>query len=320
MDRLASMAAFVKAAELGSFAAAADALGMSPQMVAKHVVFLETRLGARLLNRTTRRQSLTEIGRAYDERCKLVLAEAEAADSLAHETGAAPRGRLRVNAPVTFGAHSLVPMATRYLRQHPAVEIDLVLSDRVVDLVDEGFEAVFRIGLLTDSSLMSRALSPFRLVACASPAYLRERGAPVTPADLKDHECLSRPAVSEWRFMKDRRAYDVRIRNRLRLNDAKALLAAALDGFGIVLIAADLAREALSSGQLVRILPDFEAPSRPMHLLFLADRQQTPKLRSFIDAAVQAFGPRSAAVSNFRQSRAVSTTATRRRAAGRGSD
>ena len=303
MDRLASMTAFVKAAELGSFAGAADALGMSPQMIAKHVVFLETRLGARLLNRTTRRQSLTEIGRTYHERCKLVLAEAEAADSLAHEARAVPRGRLRVNAPVTFGAHSLVPMVTRYLRQHPAVEIDLVLSDRYVDLVEEGFEVVFRVGPLTDSSLTARALAPFRLVACASPVYLRERGTPAAPADLKDHECLSRPAVSEWRFTEDGRTYDVRIRNRLRLNDAKALLSAALDGFGIVLIAEDLAREALSSGQLVRVLPDFEAPSRPMHLLYLPDRRQIPKLRSFVDTAVQAFGPRSAAVSALHQSR-----------------
>ena len=295
MDRLASMEAFVKAAELGSFAAAADALRMSPQMVAKHVVFLETRLGARLLNRTTRRQSLTEIGRTYYERCRLVLAEAEAADSLAHEAKAAPRGLLRINAPMTFGAYSLVPMVTRYLRQHPAVEVDLVLSDRVVNLVEEGYEAVFRVGPLVDSSLMALALAPFRVVACASPDYLRRHGTPMTPADLRDHECLSRPAVSSWHFSKHGRAYDTRIRNRLRLNDAKALLSAALDGFGIVLIAEDMAREALISGHLVKVLPGFEAPSRPMHLLFLPDRRQTPKLRSFIDTVVQAFGPRGAA-------------------------
>jgi len=297
MDRLASMAAFVKAAELGSFAGAADALGMSPQMVAKHVVFLETRLGARLLNRTTRRQSLTEIGRTYYERCRLVLAEAEAADFLAHEARAAPRGLLRINAPMTFGAHSLVPMVTRYLRQHPAVEIDLVLSDRFVNLIEEGYEAVFRVGPLVDSSLTALALAPFRVVACASPAYLCRYGMPAAPADLKDHECLSRPAVSSWCFSGYGRAYDTRIRNRLRLNDAKALLSAAFEGFGIVLIAEDVAREALISGQLVKILPGFEAPSRPMHLLFLPDRRQTPKLRSFIDATVQAFGPRSAVAS-----------------------
>ena len=290
MDRLASMAAFVKASDVGSFAAAATALGMSPQMIAKHVTFLEDRLGTRLLNRTTRRQSLTEIGRTYYQRCKLVLAEAEAADSLAQEARAVPRGQLRINAPVTFGAQRLVPTVTRYLRRHPEVEIDLVLNDRITDLVEEGYEAAFRIGPLADSSLMSRALSPFRTVACASPAYLRERGAPAVPSDLIDHECLSRSAVSEWRFMKDGRPYDAPARNRLRLNDAKALLSAVRDGFGIVLIAEDLVREALSSGRLVRVLPDYETPSRPMHLVFLADRRQTPKLRSFIDFAVKAFG------------------------------
>jgi DNA-binding transcriptional LysR family regulator len=298
MDRLASMVAFVKVVEAGSFAAAANILGMSPQMAAKHVTFLEGRLGTRLLNRTTRRQSLTEIGRTYLERCKLVLAEADWADSLADEAKGSPRGRLRINAPVSFGA-SLTPLVTRYLRRHPNVEIDLVLSDRFVDLVEEGFEAVFRVGPLADSSLMARELSPFRLVACASPGYLRERGIPLTPTDLETHECLgythwSRPAVYEWRFVQNGRASEVRIRNHLQINDATALVAAALDGFGIVLVAEDLVRGRLKSGQLVKVLPDFETPSRPMHLLFHPDRRQTAKLRSFIDAAVREFGPRKA--------------------------
>ena len=190
MDRLAAMAAFVKAADAGSFAAAAGPLGLSPQMVAKHVAFLEHRLGARLLNRTTRRQSLTEVGREYRERCRIVLAEATAADALAEEAMATPRGRLRISAPVTFGAHGLVPLVIRYLRDHPDVEVDLTLTDRFVDLVEEGYEAVFRIGPLADSSLMARALAPYRLIACASPAYLRARGTPLVPPDLVDHECL----------------------------------------------------------------------------------------------------------------------------------
>jgi len=296
MDRLASMAAFVKVVEVGSFAAAANTLGLSPQMVAKHVIYLEGRLGTRLLNRTTRRQSLTEIGRTYHERCKLVLAEADWADSLADEAKGSPRGRLRINAPVSFG-DSLMPLVTRYLRQHPNVEIDLVLSDRFVDLVEEGFEAVFRVGDLADSSLMARELSPFRLVACASPGYLRERGIPASPTDLEHHECLgythwSRPTVYGWRFVQDGRAHEARIRNHLKVNDAKALLAAALDGFGIVLIAEGMVRDGLQAGQLVKVLPDFETPSQPMHLLFNPDRRQTPKLRSFIDAALREFGPR----------------------------
>ncbi|MHC2437495.1 LysR family transcriptional regulator [Bradyrhizobium sp. USDA 4451] len=295
MDRLASMAAFVKAAEVGSFAAAASALRMSPQMVAKHVTWLETRLGTRLLNRTTRRQSLTDIGKAYYDRCKLVLADADWADSLADEAKGAPRGRLRINAPVSFGAHSLTPVIARYLRQHPRVEVDLVLSDRFVDLVEEEFEAVFRVGPLVDSSFVARELAPFRLVACASPDYLRERGAPATPLDLETHECLvyastSGPIVNDWRFVRDKDTYTVDVKHRLQVNDAKALLIAALNGFGIAFIAEDLAREGLRSGRLTKVLPDYETPSRPIHLIYHPDRRQTSKLKSFISAVVSELG------------------------------
>ena len=295
MDRLASMAAFVKTVEVGSFAAAANALSMSPQMIAKHVTWLESRLGARLLNRTTRRQSLTDIGKAYYDRCKLVLADADWADSLADEAKGAPRGRLRVNAPVSFGTHSLTPVITRYLRQYPEVEVDLVLNDRFVDLVEEEFEAVFRIGPLADSSFTARELAPFRLVACASPDYLRERGVPATPADLETHECLvyassSGPTVSDWRFVRGDENYRLDMKHRLRVNDAKALLIATLNGFGIAFIAEDLAREGLHSGRLVKVLPDYETPSRPIHLIYHPDRRQTPKLKSFISAVIGELG------------------------------
>jgi DNA-binding transcriptional LysR family regulator len=296
MDRFASMTAFVKTVETGSFAAAAGVLGMSPQMVAKHVTWLEARLGTRLLNRTTRRQSLTELGQVYFERCKLVLADVDWADALADETQGAPRGRLRVNAPVSFGTYSLMPVITRYLKRHPAVEVDLVLSDRFVDLVEEQFEAVFRIGPLADSSLMARGLAPFRLVACASPDYLRERGMPATPLDLETHECLAYassigPTPNDWRFLRGEETYKVDVKHRLRVNDAKALLTAALEGFGIVFIAEDLARADLRSGRLIKVLPDYETPSRPIHVIYHPDRRQTPKLKSFIDAVVSELSP-----------------------------
>jgi DNA-binding transcriptional LysR family regulator len=295
MDRLASMAAFVKAAEAGSFAAAASALGMSPQMIAKHVTWLESRLGTRLLNRTTRRQSLTGIGKAYYDRCKLVLAEADWADSIADEAKGAPRGRLRVNAPLSFGAHSLTPVIARYLRQHPKVEVDLVLNDRFVDLVEDEFEAVFRIGPLADSSLTARELAPFRLVACASPDYLSERGVPATPLDLETHECLvyaspSGRTIDDWHFVRNGETHRVDVRHRLRVNDAKALLIAALAGFGVAFIAEDLARDGLRSGHLTKVLPDYETPSRPIHLIYHPDRRQTPKLKSFIAAVVRELG------------------------------
>ena len=295
MDRLVSMATFVKAVEGGSFAAAASASGISPQMVAKHVNYLEARLGTRLLNRTTRKQSLTEIGKTYYDRCRLVLAEADWADALADEAKGKPRGRLRINAPVSFGAQSLTPLVTRYLCAYPGVDVDLVLNDRFVDLLEDGFEALLRIGPATVSNLQAIELAPFRTIACASPAYLNKRAIPSTPSDLTDHECVAfanwpEPTASAWRFVRDGRTSKAAIRSRLTVNNAAALLQAALAGFGLVLIAEDLARPYLAAGLLVGVLPDYETPSRPLHLLFHPDRRQTPKLQSFIAMVVEHLG------------------------------
>ena len=256
---------------------------------------LEDRLGARLLNRTTRRQSLTELGRAFHERCKLVLAEADAADALAADLRAVPRGRLRVNAPINFGTYRLVPMLVRYLRQHPEVTVDLTLTDRVVDLVEEGYEAVIRISPLADSTLIARSLAPYRLVACAAPSYLAAHGTPTIPAELARHECLgfaywARPPADEWQFTGADGIHTVRVGSRLAINNGQALRAAALEGFGIILLSHELLEDDLAAGRLVRVLPGYEPPSRPMHILFAPDRRPTPKLRSFIDFVVAAFG------------------------------
>lgn len=295
MDRLMSMTAFVKSAEIGSFTGAAEALGMSPQMVAKHIGFLEDRMGTRLINRTTRRQSLTEIGGHYYERCKAVLADVEAAEALANDVEAEPRGRLRVNAPVSFGTESLVPMVTRFQQAYPKVEIDLTLSDRMVDLVEDEFDVVFRIGPLADSSLIARTLAPFRVVACATSGYLERRGEPNEPADLLAHECLGYGTYPftgghTWSFVRDGEVSNVSVRTHLRINDAKAILKAVLQGYGIALLAEDLVRDHLKDGRLRCVLPAYEPPSRPMHLIFAPDSRPTAKLRRFIDAAVKEFG------------------------------
>ncbi len=296
MDRLVSMAVFVKAVATGSFAATADALGMSSQMVGKHVASLETRLEAQLLHRTTRRQSLTTIGQAYYERCRSILAETEAAESLVHDLSTTPRGRLRVNAPVTFGACTLAPLVTRYLQAHPEVEVELTLSDRYVDVVDEGYDAVIRLGPLKDSGLAARPLAPHRLVACASPAYLAQHGAPTVPSDLARHECLgfvysSGFPYAEWQFEREGQIHSVQVHGRLQVNDGRVLRAAALDGQGIILQAELDLRDDLAHGRLVLVLPTYKAPSRPMHVLFSASRPQTPKLRFFIDLLVEALAP-----------------------------
>lgn len=196
---------------------------------------------------------------------------------------------------MSFGAHSLAPVVARYLDRFPEVEVDLVLNDRMVDLVEDGFDATIRIGPLPDSRLTALRLAPFRLAACASPAYLRRRPAPSTPADLADHDCVTYahwpdPSVQQWRFTRDGQTVETQVRSRLRVNNAAALLQVALAGFGIVFIAEDLARAALRDGTLVRVLPAYDAPTRPVHLLHHPDRRTTPKLRAFIDTVMEQLG------------------------------
>ncbi|ORE96913.1 LysR family transcriptional regulator [Aurantimonas sp. 22II-16-19i] len=294
IDRLASMSVFVKVADKGSFAAAAAELDMSAQMVGKHVAALEARLGARLIARTTRRQSLTELGRAYRDQCRVVLAEAEAADALAEDVAAEPRGRLRINASVTFGSAFLAPLVLSYAERHPKVDVDLVLGDRRVDLIEEGFDAVVRIGELADSSLIARPLGPYRLVLAAAPAYLAQNGRPSHPRDLAGHECLVFLGSSEtrshtWRFRQEGEAEDVRVAGRLRMNDTRAMLHAAEAGAGIVMGPEMLIAPLVAAGRLERLLPGWDAPSWPMHVLYAPDRRPTAKLRAFLDMLVEAF-------------------------------
>ncbi len=296
MDRLASMAAFVKAADLGSFAAAASALRISPQMAAKHVAFLERRLGAALINRTTRRQSLTDVGRAYYDRCRLILAEAESADALAEEIRARPKGVLKVNAPVTFGSTSLAPFVTSYLARQPEMQVELNLCDRYVDPLEEDFDVVVRIGERGDEGFVRHPLAPYRLIACASPAYLAARGAPRTPADLEGHDCLaygywSPSAPCRWLFARNGRTHEVRAGGRLRSNNWNALLQAAIEGVGVTLGPESVLGAEIAAGRLVRVLPDYEGPSRPMRALTPAGRRPTVKARTFIEALVAEFGP-----------------------------
>ncbi len=295
MDRLTSMLVFVKAVDLGSFTAAARALGMSSQMVGKHVDFLEARLGAQLLRRTTRRQSLTDLGHAFCERSRAILAEAEAAEALVHDLSATPRGRLRVSAPVSFGACRVAPLVSRYLQDFPEVEIELSLTDRYVDVVDEGYDAVFRLGPLVDSTLLSRELAPHRQVACASPGYLAAHGEPSRPEDLASRACLgyvnwSGLPYAEWRFKRDGSVHAVTVRSRFQVNDGRVLRAAALEGNGIILQPEAVVREDIDAGRLVQVLADYEAPSRAMFLVFATRRPQTAKLRTFIDRVVEALG------------------------------
>ena len=293
MDRLSSMAAFVKAVEMGSFSAAGDALQMSAQLIGKHVHHLEQHLGVRLLNRTTRRQSLTDFGREFYERSKFILAEVETAENLAALTQAAPSGRLRINAPVSFGMQSLAPCLPAFMEANPQVSVELSLANSAVDLIDEGFDVVFRVGVLADSGLVAKALAPYRLVLCAAPSYLEGKPAIETPWDLQNHECLGFSHTelrTHWTFDGPEGTVVVPVGSRFMADHGEPLLCAAMAGLGILLQPVELVRKSLLAGELVTLLPDYPPPSRPLHVLYAPDRRLTPKLRSFLDFATQNFG------------------------------
>jgi len=292
MDRLESMAVFVRAVERGGFSAAAAELGLSGTMVGLHVRALEDRLGARLLNRTTR-QSLTEVGRLYYERCRQILGDVEAADASAAELQGAPRGRLKVTAPVSFGVHALTPACADYLALYPEVRLDLVVNDRAVDLIDEGFEAAIRIGDLVDSSLIARPLAPYRSLMCASPAYLEKYGEPQSPEDLGAHACLSlaHPVAGQtWRLQGPAGPVTVAISGGFTVNNGEALRMAALAGLGIIMQPQILLADDLAQGRLLPVLPSYAPAPRPMHLLTQPDRRPTPKLSTFVEFVMRRFG------------------------------
>ncbi|RAI70862.1 LysR family transcriptional regulator [Pseudomonas fluorescens] len=297
MDRFKAMEVFVAAAEAGSYAAASTKLFMTPQMVAKYVQALETRLGVRLLNRTTRRQSLTEFGQRYFERCKYILSVTEEAEFMAQDALEEPRGKIRISAPLNFGSGSFMSFLQSFLSSHPMVEVELTLSDQYVDLAHQGFEAAIRIGESSGSDspdLVSRELRRYQLVPCASPDYIQKNGAPQAPQDLIRHTCLTylfsdRTHQQEWIFSLNGTPVPARLNSRMRINDMRALINAAINGQGIVLAAEETLVDALRRGDLVRVLSDYEGPSRPLNLVYKADRQQTAVVKAFIKEAVEHF-------------------------------
>ncbi|MYM94913.1 LysR family transcriptional regulator [Duganella vulcania] len=293
MDRLTCMQIFVKAVERGSLTAAAEELNISSQLAGKQMRALEQSLGIKLLNRTTRRQSLTDSGRVFYERAKNILAEMEAAEALIAETRAVPRGQLRISAPITFGSRALAPAIAEFLSQNPEVSVELSLTNRTVDLVDEGYDLVFRTGVLPDSGLMARRLAPHRLMLCATPAYLAARGEPRSPEELRQHECLVFAHTSmrtEWTFNGPDGRVSVPISGRFSTDSGEALRAAAIANQGIILQPLELLRDEITAGRLVTLLPNYEPIARPLHAVYAPDRRMTPKLRSFLDFAIQKFG------------------------------
>ncbi len=287
------MTVFIRVAETKSFAAAADTLDLSPTMVANHIRALEAHLGARLIERTTRRHALTDIGAAYLERCREVLAMVEAADGVAEAARTRPEGLLRVTASVSYGTHRLIPVIAGYCRAFPTVRVELDLNDRVVDLEDEGFHIGIRSGSAPDGRLNAVALRPTAMWAAASPDYLGRHGTPRQPDDLAHHACLAFTAWGAshaWRFTRDAKTVSVPIKGPLTVNNGQGLLQAALAGLGVVVQADLLLTASVVNGALVRLLPDWDLPSRPLHLVTSRRAPPSAKLHSFVAFAKERLG------------------------------
>jgi DNA-binding transcriptional LysR family regulator len=295
LDRFTSMQVFVRVAALGSFSAAGRAVNLSQTMVTKHVAALEARLGIKLLHRSTRKLVLTEGGRSFLAASERILAEIEEAEASATLDRVEPRGTLRLNGPLTFGFREIAPALAELARLYPLVSVDLGLSDRYVDLIDEGWDLAIRIGRLQDSSLVARKLAPCRIVVCGAKSYLDRHGIPLNPADLTGHNCLgyTLPTVlsaSRWIFGRDGTTI-ISVGGNLRANNGDALLAAALAGQGLVYQPTFLVGDNLRDGSLVRILPEYDIPELGVYAVLPSGRQAPAKVRVAIEFLAARFSP-----------------------------
>lgn len=286
MDRIDAFRLFTAVAELESFTRAADRLGLTPGAASKQIAALEDRMQARLLERTTRSVRLTDAGRALLDRVRPWIAEYEAIENGLVAEQAAAAGVLRISAAVDFGANRLVEPVAAFMERWPQVEVRLELADRMVDLVDEGYDLAVRIGQLTDSSLIAKRLADAPMSVIASPAYLQKHGAPAKPGDLSRHACIidrNKPAPNLWRFSKGARHEEVKVSGRLSLNGARAAVAAACTGAGIACSPAWAAKEAVEAGRCTEILTDWDADHRDLWAVFPSNRYLAHRVRLFVD-------------------------------------
>lgn len=287
-DRLSGVLAFVQAADAGSFALAAERMGLSRSAIGKSIARLEERLGTRLFLRTTRRQSLTDAGQAFYERCVRALAELEAAEAALDSDQRAPTGRLRVSAPVMFGRHCVAPLLRELAGRHPGLEVEVSFSDRLVDLIEDGFDLAIRAAPLTDhAGLTTRRLGVQTMVVCAAPAYLARKGRPKRVADLDGHEAViyGRNGVSKpWRFLDERGGEKrVTVPSRLRFDDVEAIADAAVHGAGLAWLPCWLIAERLREGQLVEVMEDEHRYGNELHAVWPQNKHLPSKVRMAID-------------------------------------
>jgi len=293
VDRLAALQVFAQVVEAGSFAKAAERLGMSTSAASRHVAELETHLQTRLLNRTTRRVSLTESGRAFYERSVQLLADLQEAEEEASSAAVVPRGTIRLTTSVNFGVRHVAPAIAAFVAAHPDVRFDVSLADRVVDLVEEGFDIAIRVGTAGADNLVARKLGETRLVPCASPAYLERHGAPKTPAELAKHNCFTYEYVTPrnvWRF-RDRSGAEqaVRVSGTLHSNNGDLLAEVAARDGGIVFEPAFIVGPDVRAGRLVPLLQDFVPPPVPIYAVYPSRKHLSAKVRRFVEFLVERF-------------------------------
>jgi DNA-binding transcriptional LysR family regulator len=289
MDRINAMQAFVAVADLHGFAPAARKLGLSPSGVTRLIAALEDRLGARLLQRTTRSVTLTDVGARYLERIRRILADIEEAEGAAEGERTRPSGRLVVSAPIGFGRLHVSPVMSAYLMRYPEVLGELRLSDRMINLVEDGVDLAIRIGHLADSTLVARHVGEMRRIVVASPAYLKRRGEPKTPEAIASHATIQFGATTaspDWRFVEDGREVSVACAPRFTTNSADAAIQYAEQGGGLTRVLAYQAAEAIKAGRLRIVLEKFEPPPLPIHIVYPTSRLLSAKVRTFIDLVI----------------------------------
>lgn len=294
-DRLNGMRVFAQVVEAKSFSAAADKLGMSKSLTSRHVSALERALSVKLLNRSTRRLSLTEAGAVFYEHCARIVQEAEVAEQRLARTQSEPAGLVRVTAVPAFAVRQVLPALTEFYRKYPKIQVKLSCSNRALDLGDEGFDLGIRVSFDPPANLVARKLAANRSVLCASPAYLKRHGMPRRVEDLRKHECVLFPALAPkgvWTLRRDGRKYSVPVTGVFETDEMDVVRAAVAAGFGIGILPLYVARDALQRGQLVPLLRQFQAlPESAIYLVYLPNRALSSRVRALIDFLAERFGP-----------------------------
>ncbi len=295
MDKITEYLVFVRVDEDGGCCAAARTLYLTPSAISKQIARLEDRLGIRLINRTTRRLGLTDEGRSFYERCVVILADIDEAEESLMRNSDSPRGKLHINTGVAFGRNQIIPLIPAFLKRYPEIEINITMTDSLVDLVEEGVDVAIRFGFLQDSTLIVRHLADSKRAICASPEYLQKHGIPQIPSDLNNHNCLffnHLPKFNEWVFKMPDGELIIKPTGNFSANNGEAIHDMAMDGLGITRMAEFLVAPSVKSGKLVRILQKYYRDiAVPIHAIYPTKRHLSVRVRAFVDYLVECFSP-----------------------------